>query len=485
MVDTKLLGTGGIVFLAIYLLSLLLVGAAGRMARRENSMADFFLSGRNMGLGVLFMTLYATQYSGNTLIGFAGEAYRDGFRFLVSVTFMTCVVGAYLLYAPKLHRLSRKHEFITVGDYVQHRYGSALLTLLVSGLGIVALGNYVLTNLVAIGRIVESATGLPGAFLWGIIGMSIIMVVYETLGGLRSVAWTDVIQGVLLMAGCLVIFGVIQIEYGGLSTAAETLMSDRPDVWVAPDAAEKRQWLSRLALVFFGISMYPHAIQRFYAARDEPTLRRSLQIMAFMPLVTTFLMVVVGIVGAARFPGLEKNDSDNITLLLLQDMVERFPALRALVVLFLSAAVAAIMSTVDSALLAISSMFTQDIYRQFRPDAPQARLTAMGKRFSWLVMALMVVVAITQNKTIWRLVEIKLELLCQVAPAIMLGLHVRRLTSHAVLAGLVVGCLVTVPPMLGLIEGIPSKPWGIHFGVWGLIANFATIGVVSLARRRG
>ncbi len=77
-----------------------------------------------MGVFVLFLTLYATQYSGKTLVGYAGKAYREGYTVLVTVTFMMSVIGGYLLFAPRLYRISRKFRFITIGDYIQHRYNS-------------------------------------------------------------------------------------------------------------------------------------------------------------------------------------------------------------------------------------------------------------------------------------------------------------------------------------------------------------------------
>ena len=104
MNTTALLGPGGIIFMGIYLTSLIVVGLAGRFARREDSMADFYLGNRGLGLFVLFLTLYATQYSGLTLIGFVGNVYRTGYFFLVSVTFSMSILGAYLVYAPKFHR---------------------------------------------------------------------------------------------------------------------------------------------------------------------------------------------------------------------------------------------------------------------------------------------------------------------------------------------------------------------------------------------
>ena len=115
-----LLSPGGTIFLLFYLFSLIGIGLIGRFARKDNSMADFYLAGRGMGFFVLFLTLYATQYSGNTLIGFAGKAYRNGFTALVTVTFMCSVIGAYFIFAPKLFRLSRKYKFITIGDFIQY-----------------------------------------------------------------------------------------------------------------------------------------------------------------------------------------------------------------------------------------------------------------------------------------------------------------------------------------------------------------------------
>ena len=481
--DTQpLLGTGGMICMGIYLFSLIGIGLAGRFARKENTMADFYLAGRGMGVFVLFLTLYATQYSGNTLIGFSGRAYREGFTALVTVTFMTVIIGAYFIYAPKLYRLSKKYNFITVGDFIQHRFQSNALTVTITIIAIIALGNYILTNLKAIGFIIVAATGGQVSFAQGIIVLSLIMVIYETLGGMRSVAWTDMIQGVLLLLGVFLIFITIQSEYGGLAHASEQIKSIHPDFWKPPDWEGKRLWLSTIVIVFFGISVYPHAIQRIYAARDEKTLRRSFQIMIFIPLVTTLFMIIVGIVGAAQIPGLDRQGSEQITLLLLNDLAQNIPAISWLLVIFISAAVAAIMSTVDSALLAISSLVTQDLYGKMKPGSSQSHLLRFGKIVSWLIMAGAVWLAIALPQTIWRLFEIKLELLCQIAPAIFLGIHMKSLSARSILTGILLGTAVALFIMIGNWAGlaIDTKPWGVHAGVWGLIINFAAIGACNL-----
>ncbi|MBC8346568.1 MAG: sodium:solute symporter family protein [Candidatus Marinimicrobia bacterium] len=477
MNQPALLGAGGISFLIIYLTSLILIGWLGKRAQKENTLSDFYLAGRGMGLFVLFLTLYATQYSGNTLVGFSGRAYREGYGALVLIPFLSAAVGAFLIYAPKLFRLSHKHHFITPGDFIQYRFEDRRLTALASLLCIIALANYILTNLKAIGYIFSSVTGGIVPFAYGIILLALVMVIYETLGGMRSVAWTDVIQGIILLVGVIAIFFTIQTEYGGFTFIYEQLKDISPEKLISPNWSDKRTWFSTIALGFFGISIYPHAIQRIYSARNERALKRSIQIMAFMPLITVFFMVTVGIVGATIFPNLDRSGSEQITLLVLQDLGQRGAIGGGLMVLFLSATIAAIMSTVDSALLSISSIITKDFFQKIKPKVSQSELTRVGKILSWIIMGIAVYFAITLPQTIWRLLEIKLELLIQVAPAIFLGLHIKILNSKSVFWGMVFGTTFAVSAMVSNKLGmdIPAKPWGIHAGVWGFIINICTI----------
>ena len=94
----------------------------------------------------------------------------------------------------------------------------------------------------------------------------------------------------------------------------------RPDFWTPPNWNEKRLWLSTILIVSIGVSVYPHAIQRIYSAKDSLALRKSLQIMVFMPFVTTFFMVIVGIVGASQMEGLDRIRSEQISIILLVDL---------------------------------------------------------------------------------------------------------------------------------------------------------------------
>ncbi len=472
--------------MGVYLMVMLGLGWAGRMSRREESLKDFYLGGSSFGVVVLFLTLFATQYSGNTLLGFAGRSYQQGLTYVVSVIFMILVVTVYLAYAPRLFRLARRFGYITPADYVFHRFGSHRLRVLAVLLLCWGLANYVLEQLVAMGHGVEAISGGRIGFMQGVLMLAVVMLIYESLGGMRSVAWTDVVQGSLLLVGCAGILYVLLSNEGGLPAVAEAVASSAPEKLEPPEGRGLRVWISNLVLLGFGVAIYPHAIQRIFAARSAKTLRRSLAVMAFMPLATTLLAFLIGYVGLSRFPGLDRVESDKITVYVLSGLVEGSVVAYWLVVFVFAAVVAAIMSTADSALLSLGSMLTKDIYRPyFKPNATAHELLIVGKTVSWLLMGLLITMAwvsLETESSLWLLIRLKLEFMVQLAPALILGLYSRRLSASGVFWGMLIGTGITLAIWVGVAVGLMAdrSPLGINAGVWGLAANV----VISWLGRR-
>lgn len=476
-------GPGALTVIAVYLVSMIGIGWLGRVRRQSDSMADFYLAGRSMGFAVLLLTLYATQYSGNTMFGYTGKSYRIGFEWTVSVLFMFSIIVGYLLFAPRLVAVARRAQFITPGDYIRHRFGAPALTLLATLLMIYALGNYTLAQLKAMGAAVEGITdgNVPSAY--GIIALAIIMVIYETLGGMRSVAWTDFIQGVVLLIGFGILLFIIPGLGGGLTRVVETLSEQQPQMVTVPPAQTLNTWISFVLLLGCGAAIYPQAIQRLYASKDVRVLKRSLAVMAFLPLTTTLIALLCGLTGRVVLPGMEGVATDQVLARLCGLIMAQSAAGYWLVVVIFAAALAALMSTADSALLSISSMFTRDIYQvHFRPDSSQAELTFVGKVVSWVVVAILVVVAIGTEKTLVRLLELKFEVLIQIVPCFFLGLYWKSLRAPVVMTGLLAGLVVA----LGLTAIGQPKVYGFHAGVVGLALNVLICAVgCRLSRESG
>ena len=471
-------GPWGMAVIGAYLVLLLLIGWAGKRAAQEKTLADFYLAGRNMGLVTLFLTLYATQYSGNTLLMFTGKGYSMGFTWLMSVQFMTVITAGLLVIGPKLRIACRKHDLITPPDYVQHRFGSAGLSLLVSLVMIFVAGNFMIAQMRSMGVFITGLSDGKLPMSYGVIGLALIMVIYETLGGMRSVAWTDALQGLILFVAFAVLLFVLHDEFGSLATVTDRLRTLAPAKVAPPTADNVRMWCSYLVLFAFGASCYPMAIQRLYAARDAATLKRSIALMAFMPLFATLIALIAGLYAAVELTTVEQ--TDHVLPTLCAKIVVSSPLGYVLVLVIFAAVLAALMSTADSALLSIASMATRDIYaRYINKGADQAKLSAVSKRVSWLTMAALVFVALQDIGELKALLDIKFEMLVQVAPAFFLGLHT-RVRRGLVAAGLVVGIVVALAIRFAYARSVG----GVHPGTIGLAANAATIALLEMVARR-
>lgn len=459
-----LLGNFGIAFIGLYLASLLLIGWLANRARIENSLKDYYLAGSSLGSVSLFFTLYATQYSGNTLFAIPGNAYRNGFIGLNVAAAVMFVVVVYFFFAGKLNTLAKKHGFVSVGDFVTWRYNSKSLLVAVNIIGILTLVSYALGNFKAIGLLLETASDGAIPFAGGIILLAFIMAIYESLGGLRGVVWTDIIQGSLLFLGCLLLFFAV-LNLG--PTDGGRALGSGLNHYFTQDF-EPISFFSVVFLVGIGAAVYPQAIQRIYIAKSPKVLRQSYYGLFFMPLLTTVPMILVGVMVADWLPGLSATDSENVVVYAIGEIAADFPALSWLLVLYLAAAVAAIMSTIDSALLSLGSTIIKDIVSDGASD--QARLHQASRLTSWALMAVIAVLAIILPQTIWDLMIFKFELLIQIAPAIILGVRNPSIPAKAVFGGLLAG--VTVAVSLKLTG---SAPLGIHAGLWGLFANLAGV----------
>lgn len=470
------LGIGSVAFILAYLLTLLALGWVARRSRRDGSLGDYYLGGRSMGLPVLMLTLFATQYSGNALFGFTGQAYRAGFTWLAIVHSMIAVVAGYLLFAPQLQRLSRQYGFVTANDFIEHRFPSKPLSALVALCLVVVLVNYVLAQLKVMGLVVEGLTGGAVDALWGVILLALIMMIYSTMGGLRSVAWTDVLQGGMMLLGFILIAVIIQRDMGGWGPAFTQLQTAAPEKLLPPDGAGAVRWFSTVVLIGIGASVYPQAIQRIYAARSGKTLRHSLAGMAVLPLFAVVVVLALGFIAIGRYPGLEGSAADQVMALIMRDVLATGWFGHVVVTLLLGAILAALMSTADSALLSLSSLFAKDIYGKYlRKGADDGECARAGQRVAWGVLGLLVWVSTQEDLTLYKLFVLKFEILLQIAPAFYLGLNLRRLGTLPVFCGLIAGLGVSIS---GWFVG--WSPGGLHPGTAGLLVNLMVITLLQL-----
>ncbi len=470
-----------------YVAFLLLMGVLGRRSMRRATLAEFYLAGRSIGFAVLLLTLFATQYSGNSLSGFPGQTYRAGLSYVMSVTFMVGIVTGYLPFAPRLFARAREKRFLTPTDYLADRFASPSLNYLSASIFTVTLGNFLLAQLMALGHAFSGLTDGRIPHWAAVVGGALVILVYECLGGMRAVAWTDALQGLVLIVGLALVVVLIITEVGTPAAVVAAVAETAPQKVANPGLATCLTWLSTFLLLSLGGPLYPQAIQRIYAARRLRELRRALAVMAFIPLFAITTVVFIGVTGIALFGDLDKVESDRVTFKVLAHLMEVQPLAAVPVVMVMMAVLAAIMSTADSALLSLSSIFTKDFAGRLAglDDERVERLARFGPAISFVILLVVGAVAVQPQLTLWRLLEIKFEILIQLSPAFLLGtLHDRgapgAFAGRDVLAGLVAGVVVA----LGLWAAGVRSFYGIHPGVVGVAVNYTVVVLARALRRR-
>ncbi len=196
------LGWAPYIVLGVYLLTLLGLGVAGFL-RSKTDEEDYYLAGRGQGWLVSGLTIMATFFSSFALLGAPGMAYKEGVVFaLFSLNVPVAGLCVYLLGA-RIWRIGRAKGYVTPADMVSDYYGSrVLLRLLVALAGFLFTVPYVMMQIRAGGLLSAKLFDGEHAFEIGAALLAAITTVYIMIGGMRSVAWTDVLQARCWFPAC-------------------------------------------------------------------------------------------------------------------------------------------------------------------------------------------------------------------------------------------------------------------------------------------
>lgn len=474
--------TAVIISIGLYMVLLILLGIWASRLRNSNSLKDFYLAGGSLGSFVLLLTLYATQYSANTMLVVPAEVFNKGLGMIMVLGYMTAIVVCYLTFAPQLYQISRREHFITPGDWFDFRFHMPGLTLLANVVLLIVSINFLLAQLMAMGHIAEGITGGQIPYWAGVVFLAVVVMIYETLGGMQAVAWTDVIQGLMMLIGLGGLFMIVMRGNSSLSDVSLWLLEHQPEKIQVPDGEFRRYWASTVLMVGMGAAVYPQVIQRIYASKSVKVLKQSLGAMVFMPLATVLVLFLLGMLSIPHIAEAKELASDAVLPYMLEIWSQQSSLAFTLAVMMVVGLLAATMSTADSVLLSLSSIVAKDMLgKSWMKAYPEDRLTKIGKLSSWLVMAIMVFWALQPHITLWGLIELKMQILIQIVPLFLLGLHHRHATGLAMMLGLCLGLGIA---FTGFFMGIKTI-WGIQLGFIAFLLNLLLAwGLSTIQARR-
>ena len=363
----------------LYLLAVIVICI--RVTRREPDMDELFLAGRELGPGVIGLSLFASNISSTTLIGLPGAAWQSGIS-VANYEWMAALVLVFtaVFVAPVLigARLTTMPELLERRfDARMRRYLSAtslFLSVVLDTAGSLYAGALVLMLFI------------PGLTLGATCaGMAIFAGVYTAAGGLRAVAYTDVIQALVLLLGSLVLATIVFAQFDfSWSLVTAQIAPDKLSL-LRPLDDPALPWLGTLIglpiLGFYYWTMNQYVIQRVLGARDMGAAGRGALLAAALKLLPLFLMVMPGAMATVLLPDLNRADTVFPRLIIQYAPV-------GIAGLMLAGLMAAIMSSVDSALNSASTLVIVDFVQPHEPNLSPKALARWG-RITTIVMMLL------------------------------------------------------------------------------------------------
>jgi len=372
-------------------IAIVFLGSLRGASESAKTPEGYFLANRGLGTLALFFTILATNFSAFYFLGFAGAGYRIGYAYYVIMSLGTgfaCL--SFYIIGTKVWALGKANQFITPAELIYHQTGSKALRWTFAGVMILFTFPYLALQIIGAGYILENITHGDIPYMWGATFLTIFTIAYVWIGGMQSVAKTDLKQGLLMIFLMLVAVVVISNSLGGLSTAHEKVYEIQPELFSregAGNAFLPKKWFSLLIFWIFCIPMFPQIFMRFYIAKDIDKLKKSALLYGLIPLFISILPVIVGVLGHLTFPDLAGKETDQILpKMLTAHSPEWFAGL------VMTGALAAFMSTLDSQLLALSTMVTRDFILPFRQQITLPQQVFIGR--IWVVIFAFVGLAI-------------------------------------------------------------------------------------------
>ncbi|MFB6162751.1 MAG: sodium:solute symporter [Halococcoides sp.] len=461
--------------------------AVGLLAYRlaEHTAEDYYLASRTIGTVVLLFTTFATLLSAFTFFGGPNLAYKFGPEWILVMGLMDGVLFGILWYVigVKQWAIGQSTGAVTIGELLDDRFDSTALRVLVATISLFWLLQYIMLQQVGAGRALRALT--EGAVpVWaGATLLTAFMIAYVAIAGMRGVAWTDTLQGLVMLGVIWVAVVWVAIDAGGVGALTSAVADSNPEFLALGGGLYSPQWMLSTAItIAVGVTMFPQINQRFFVARSQRVLKRTLTL---WPLLVVLLFVPAFMLGTwAAGLGIETSANGNILPALLDATT---PGWFAAVVV--AGAVAAMMSSSDSMLLSGASYLTRDLYRPLvggseASEDMVARIGVVGLALVALVLSL------GTDLTLIELGKQAFEGYAQLAIPVALALYWSGTTTRGMIAGILVAesvyVLDTFWTLLPAIGAIPAKSpipaiWGFSVALWCLVLGAVVTLVVSLA----
>ncbi|WP_188455187.1 sodium:solute symporter family protein [Virgibacillus oceani] len=460
--------------IAIYIILALFVAFLSRRGDRTD-MSGYFLGGRKMN-GILSALSYsATTYSAFMMVGLAGLTYQGGVGALGFEIVYFTGVSLVALFGPRFWLAGKKFGYVTPSEMVGDRYESKAAASAIVIVSCLFLIPYSAVQLAGVGYLLQGITNNAIPFTTGVIIATVMAILFSYTAGIRSVVWTDSLQAVFMIITSTIVVLLVIHGLGGFGQFFDKLQANHSDSLSVPGNGYF-DFLTFLGMTlpwfFFSLSN-PQVSQRMFMPSSLKGLRQMLLGFLIFGFIYTFVSVLWGFSALQMFPDLTTADLATPKLL-SSDLIP--PVLGVIVMIGIMAAA---ISTIDSIMLTLSSMFARDVYGNLKSRPDDAKQLKVGK----VVIPIIAILA-------FAFAELELNLIAVLSVAASAGLIVavpaffgtffwKRGTAPGVISSVSLGAILVFA-----LEFTGTKPLGLAAGIWGLIVSavlFVGVSVMTTA----
>uniref|UniRef100_A0A147A7D4 Sodium-coupled monocarboxylate transporter 2 n=1 Tax=Fundulus heteroclitus TaxID=8078 RepID=A0A147A7D4_FUNHE len=418
--------------------------------RKNTSSEEFLLGGRQMTAVPVAMSLTASFMSGITVIGTPAEAYRFGTAFWLfgfSYAIMSAITAE--IFVPLFYRLGITSAY----EYLEMRF-NRLIRMIGTSMYIVQTALYTGLVIYAPALALNQITGLD---LWGVlVATGVVCIIYCTLGGLKAVIWTDVLQMVIMLAGFIAVIARGAVLQGGLSVIWEDAGNGgRLEAFdFDPDPLKRHTfWTIVVGGSIMWVSIYSinqSQVQRYISCKTLGQAKLSLYVNMVGLWVTVSLAVFSGLTmfsiykNCDPFSNGDINTSDQLLPYLVMDILAVFPGIPGL---FVAAAYSGTLSTVSSSINALVAVTVEDFIFPFYKDLTPKQITWMNMGLSVFyggVCIGMAGVASAMGSVLQAALSIFGMISGPLLGLYLLGMLFRTTNSKGGLTGLIIGLVLTL-----------------------------------------
>lgn len=464
------------VVVALYVAAVLAVGIAATR-RATSSPKEYFLAGRGLGTLVLFMALFGTNATAFVLVGVPGLSYRLGigvFGLNAPIVALGIPLTFWAIGVPA-RRIARRLGALTPAELYARRLDSRAVGYMLFAVFAVYTLPYMVTAVKGAAITLERVTDGAVSELAGGTGVLLVALLYTSLGGMRATAWTNVLQGTLFLGFMIAAFFMIGASVGegdGLRGAMQKVARHDEALLVRGEGgmfapAAFASWGLAISLT---VIAFPHMLVRLVAADSERSIRNICRIYPGAMILLWVPAVMLGVWGAAEFPGLTGADVDTIFARMVGAHLPGW-----LASLGFLAVLAAVMSTLDAQILTLGSMLKRDVLDALWPGRRGGDV-AQGRLLGIAIAAATFAIWRLSDESIFDIASVAFSGYVTLVPVLFLGVRWRRFNAPGALLSIALGNAVYFASLwdAGGLASARAASWlGCLPVVWGLAAAAA------------